>query len=421
MTLDLSRFGKRFARRTGALELMDDLGRAMSGDTDVIMLGGGNPGRVPGVADVFARRVREVAADEDELDRMLARYAHPQGEATFRAALARMLNREHGFDVTPEHIALTGGSQSSFFLLFNMLAGEFEDGTRRRIVLPVTPEYVGYADLGLDDELFVARRPAIERLDGPYFKYHVDFDALELDETAGAVCVSRPTNPTGNVLTDAEMHELERRTRELGLPLIVDNAYGLPFPNAVFTDAELSFGDNIVLCMSLSKLGLPGVRTGIVVASPEIIEALTRATAIMSLAVGSVGPVLAAPLIEDGSLVELGRERIRPYYRDKAARACEALERELDGLPYRIHKPEGAFFLWLWLEGLPITSAELYARLKARGVIVMAGHHFFPGLADDWPHRHECMRISYAQDDERVAAGIAVIADEVRRAYAEAG
>lgn len=419
MALDLSRFGKRFARRTGALELMDDLGRAMSGETDVVMLGGGNPGSVPGVAELFARRVREMAASEAELDRMLARYAHPKGEATFRAALARMLNREHGFDVTPEHIALTGGSQSSFFLLFNMLAGPFEDGTRRRILLPVTPEYVGYADLGLDEDLFVSRRPAIERLEGPYFKYRVDFDELELDETIGAVCVSRPTNPTGNVLTDAEMLELERRASERGLPLIVDNAYGLPFPNALFTDAELRFNENVVLCMSLSKLGLPGVRTGIVVARPEIVEALAGATAIMSLAVGSVGPVLTAPLVEDGSLVALGRERIKPFYRDKAARACERLENGLAGLPYRIHKPEGAFFLWLWLEGLPITSAELYARLKARGVIVMSGHYFFPGLAEPWGHCDECVRISYAPEDGQVAAGIEVIADEVRRAYDE--
>ncbi len=415
--MELSRFGKRFARSTGALELMDDLGRAMSGETDVIMLGGGNPGQVPGVRELFGRRVRDVAASEAELDRMLARYAHPKGESTFRAALARALNREHGFDVTPDHIALTGGSQSSFFLLFNMLAGEFDDGSRRRIVLPVTPEYVGYADLGLDDDLFVARRPVIEDLDGPYFKYRVDFDGLELDEAAGAVCVSRPTNPTGNVLTDAEMLELERRCAERGVPLIVDNAYGLPFPNALFTDAELRFSENMVLCMSLSKLGLPGVRTGIVVARPDIVDALTRMTAIMSLAVSSVGPVLTAPLIEDGSLVALGRERIKPFYRDKAARACERLERELEGLPFRIHKPEGAFFLWLWLEGLPITSAELYNRLKARGVLVMSGHYFFPGLTQAWPHRDECLRISYAQDDDRVAAGIAVIADEVRRAY----
>ena len=86
--------------------------------------------------------------------------------------------------------------------------------------------------------------------------------------------------------------------------------------------------------------------------------------------------------------------------------------------PIRIHKPEGAFFLWLWMPGLPITNAALYERLKKRDVIVVSGHYFFPGLeGDDWPHKRECIRISYADDWERTERGLDIIAEEVRRAY----
>jgi valine--pyruvate aminotransferase len=87
------------------------------------------------------------------------------------------------------------------------------------------------------------------------------------------------------------------------------------------------------------------------------------------------------------------------------------------GLPLRIHRPEGAFFLWLWFPGLPIPSEELYRRLKQRDVLVLSGHHFFPGVAQDDPHQHECLRLSYAQPPESVRAGIAILAEEVRRAY----
>jgi valine--pyruvate aminotransferase len=48
---------------------------------------------------------------------------------------------------------------------------------------------------------------------------------------------------------------------------------------------------------------------------------------------------------------------------------------------------------------------------------VISGHHFFPGLATDWPHRNECLRINYSQAPEAVAAGIEILAEEVRRAY----
>ena len=69
------------------------------------------------------------------------------------------------------------------------------------------------------------------------------------------------------------------------------------------------------------------------------------------------------------------------------------------------------------VQGLPGGSQALYERLKQRGVLVVPGHNFFPGLAEPWSHREECIRVSYAQDAEIVARGIAIIADEVRRSY----
>ena len=88
------------------------------------------------------------------------------------------------------------------------------------------------------------------------------------------------------------------------------------------------------------------------------------------------------------------------------------------GLDCFIHKPEGAFFLWLWFRGLPITSQQLYRRLKARGVIVVPGEYFFPGLAEEWPHKYECLRMNYTSPEADVREGIRIIAEEARRAYA---
>lgn len=418
MALKFSRFGARFTRQTGALELMDDLGSALAGDGREIMLGGGNPAKVPDVQAYFRGRLAEVARSEREFDRMLADYAHPKGELKFRRSVARLLAREYGWRLTEDNVALTAGSQAAFFVLFNLLAGEQADGSMRRILLPVTPEYVGYADVGLEEDLFRSLRPAIEELDAPYFKYHVDLAELAVDDAIAAVCVSRPTNPTGNVLTDEEMGALDTLARSRGVPLIVDNAYGMPFPNIVFRAATPQWNANTIFVMSLSKLGLPAVRTGIVVASEEVIEALGRATAVLNLAVGSVGPVLAQPLVESGEIIDFCRRFVTPYYRAKAAFACEALERALAGVPHKIHSPEGAIFLWLWLPGLPIGSAELYRRLKKAGVLVLSGHYFFPGLKEPWRHRDECLRISFAQDEAVVRAGIEIIAAEVRRAFA---
>ena len=116
-------------------------------------------------------------------------------------------------------------------------------------------------------------------------------------------------------------------------------------------------------------------------------------------------------------MLALARDVIRPHYAERAERAVDILRDGLEGCDIRIHQPEGAFFLWLWMPGLPITNAALYERLKARNVIVVSGQHFFPGLEDDdWPHKHECIRISYADDWSRIERGLAVIVEEVRRA-----
>jgi valine--pyruvate aminotransferase len=115
--------------------------------------------------------------------------------------------------------------------------------------------------------------------------------------------------------------------------------------------------------------------------------------------------------------VDLCQTTIRPFYRARAESAVAAFEREMGGLPYRVHVPEGAFFLWLWLPDVPIPSLEIYRRLKARGVIVVPGEYFFPGLDEPWPHKQECLRVSYATDPDTVARGIKIIAEEIRRAY----
>jgi valine--pyruvate aminotransferase len=412
-----SSFGERFTRRTGSLELMEDLGEALSEDSPALFLGGGNPSKIPEIQALIRARLAAVAADPVLADRLVGNYAHPKGEQRFRAALARLFARQYGWKLTADNIALTSGSQGGFFLLFNLLAGPFRDGGRKRVMLPLVPEYIGYADQGVADGLFSAHKPLIEERGADQFKYHIDLEGLAVAPDIAAICVSRPTNPTGNVITDSELEKLDAMASAAGVPLIVDNAYGLPFPGIVFVDATPHWNDNVILCMSLSKLGLPGVRTGIVIADPELIEALMRMTAVMSLAVGSVGPVLAEDIVASGEILDWSRKHITPYYRDKADFALRALSRALDGLTFRIHAPEGAFFLWLWLPGLPISSAELYERLKRAGVIVLSGHYFFPGFDEDWRHRHECLRISFAEDQRTVAAGMQAIASEVRRAF----
>ncbi|WP_207062388.1 valine--pyruvate transaminase [Motiliproteus sp. SC1-56] len=418
--MKLSAFGTKFTSHSGILSLMDDLGNALAGDRDMIMMGGGNPGHIPAVQELFRQRMERILDNPREFQHLIGVYDPPQGEVTFVENLARLLRRELGWDIGPENIALTNGSQAGFFMLFNMFAGAYDDGSFKRIQLPMAPEYIGYADAGLSRDFFSAGHPRIDILDEHLFKYRVDFSEFEITEQTGAICVSRPTNPTGNVITDEELAQLDSLARQHEIPLIIDSAYGTPFPNLVFTEATPLWNDNCIVCMSLSKLGLPSVRTGIVVAREEIIQALSGINAIINLSTGSFGAVLAQDLVRNGEILKVSNDLVRPYYQRRAQEAVGWL-REAMGpdTPYYIHKPEGAMFLWLWFKDLPISSLELYERLKQRGVLVVSGHYFFPGIGDEWQHKQECIRVTYSQDPASVRRGIEIIAEEVQRAYRE--
>lgn len=418
--MKLSAFGTKFSGESGIVELMDDLGSALNDNPDMIFMGGGNPGRLPGVESVFQRRLEAILADPVQRHSLFGIYQSPQGDRDFRVQVAAYLSRQFGWPLTEANIAVSNGSQSAFFVLYNMFAGQMPDGSKRSIHLPLAPEYIGYADIGLCEDFFTATRPSIELLDDHLFKYHVDFSQLQPGDDVGALCVSRPTNPTGNVLTDSEIEHLDAIARERDIPLIIDGAYGLPFPGIIFTNARPLWNPNTILALSLSKLGLPGARTGIIVAREEIIRAYTKANTIVSLACGNLGPALARALFDSGEIQSICRDLITPFYRERSGQTVQWFREGLGDLPYHIHKPEGAIFLWLWFEDLPISSRELYRRLKQHGVLVVPGEDFFVGLDDNWQHQHECIRVSYASDAESVRKGVAIISAEVTRAYAGA-
>jgi len=418
--MNFSAFGQRAAAGSGIENLMDDLGKALSGSGPApLMLGGGNPAHIPEMEAVWQNRMREILEDPSTLRRTLAIYDPPRGNATVISSLANLLRSELGWAVGPENIAATPGGQTAFHFLFNLFAGKGPDGSKGQVLFPLMPEYIGYANQGLEEGMFVSRRPGITRTAPHRFKYHVDFSHLNPGPEIAAMCLSRPTNPSGNLISDSELARLERIAADRDIPLIIDNAYGWPFPGIVFGEAKPLWTPHTIHVMSLSKLGLPGTRTAFVIAPPEVAAAVSSMMAVTGLANGNFGQAIAGPLFASGEITRLSREIIQPYYLRKRDAALEAVSEFFPAdAPYALHESEGALFLWLWLENSRKTSRELYLRLKERGVLVVPGEYFFFGDADEaWRHRHECLRISFAMDDRDVREGLRIIGSEIAEAF----
>lgn len=401
---------------------MEDLYKALhSGNPNLYQLNGGSPAALPEVSALWRKSMEDLLVSG--FDSLVGGYAHPRGDADFIKALTNYLNGKFNWGLTEKNIAITQGGQMAFFILFNILAGPSCDDTHKEILFPLCPDYIGYQPQDLHGgKIFRGLKPQINLIGEHEFKYTVDMNSLHIGPNTSAMCLSRPTNPTGNVVTDDELSLLSQKAKEAGIPLLVDNAYGPPLPNICFVDIKPQWNENMVLSMSLSKIGLPGTRTGIIIAREDIISAVVSTVTTSALCPNNIGQKLILPYLEDGTIERVCRDIITPFYR-KCSENTQAMLYELfgDDVPWRVHKSEGAMFLWLWFEGLPITSQELYERCRERGCFVNPSKHFFFALQGEdanWRHIHECVRISFTQSPEVTRKGLAILADEVKKAFA---
>lgn len=80
-----------------------------------------------------------------------------------------------------------------------------------------------------------------------------------------------------------------KNTKKNTIPLFIDLAYGNPFPNLIGEEEPVTYQEGRTLSLSFSKIGLPGVRLGIIISNPDTIETLSSYAAVGNLAVGNLG------------------------------------------------------------------------------------------------------------------------------------
>ncbi|TGN19010.1 valine--pyruvate transaminase [Leptospira idonii] len=416
----LSRIARKITGSNGIQSLMEDLGSALGkpkGTTS--LLGGGNPARIPEVEKIYKEALLQLISS-GEIESMFGEYSSPIGNDDIRNATAEYLKEHLGAEIRGENIAFFNGSQNAYSYLLNCFSGTMEDGSFKKIILPIVPEYIGYADQTWEDNVFSSVVPKVLSTGAHRFRYGLDKENLDF-ASAGCVVLSRPTNPTGNVLSKEETLWLYEKTKEYKIPFLLDLAYGNPFPNLIGAAEPIHWMPGMILSLSFSKVGLPGVRTGIIIADAEIISLLSSFGAVGNLAVGNLGLSLAKVFWKENTLVKTANTILRPYYEEKSKIAVQILEEAFlsQNLAYSFHEPDGGFFLWIHFPRLKITNKELYRLCKERDVYIVSGHYFFPGLTTDFSHTKQCIRLTYCRDKEEIARGAKIIAEIVARNSSE--
>lgn len=391
---------------------MEDLGQ-VTGHPDEILLGGGNPAHIPEVEEIFAECFR-ILGEDPSLRSLLGDYQAPIGNDRFRSLAAEYLSPHFGSNLTKDQIAFFNGSQNAYSYLLNIHSGYMKDGSFKKILLPIVPEYIGYADQSIEENAFLAKNPEVIKTGNHRFRYALNKTDFDLSEV-GSVALSRPTNPTGNVLSNADIDWMEERTKKKSIPLLIDLAYGNPFPNLIGSEDPINYNEGRTLSLSFSKIGLPGVRLGIIISNPETIEILSSYAAVGNLAVGNLGVYMMEILFQKNILPHLSKNILRPFYDKKRELAISIFESEFKkhGIDYEIHDPMGGFFLWIRFPSLSVSNHKLYHLCKDKRLFIVSGHYFFPGLNSDFSHTKDCIRLTYCRKEEELARGAHILAEIV--------
>ncbi len=407
--MNLSQFAMQMSQLTGVRAIMKDILETLrnSAGKEFINLSAGNPVILPEVEQLWRECTEDLLASS-EYGEVVCRYGFSRGYTPLIEAVVKDFNNRYGLNLSNENILITPGSQSLYFYAANAFGGYTKEGDLIQIVLPLSPDYSGYSGVSLTPEALIAYKPTLEIEEYKHrFKYRPDFSQLQISKQTGCIIFSRPCNPTGNVLTDDEVSKITSLAEVYDVPVLIDSAYAPPFPCLNFTPMNPQFGRNILHCMSLSKVGLPGERIGIAVGDKKWIQILESFQTNVAIHSSRYGQAIAARAINSGRLAEISTNIIRPHYHKKLEILAETLDRAMpQDYPWFLHQGEGSIFAWLWLKNLPMSDWEFHQELKKVGVLTVPGSTFFPGLSEDWQHKKQCLRISLTATESEIATAM---------------
>ena len=321
-------------------------------------------------------------------------YSSTQGELALREQVAHIL-LDRGIVTPPDLVMITSGAQQAIDLALRAFVSPEE------IVLVEEPTYVGMIEL--------AAQRGQRTVSVPSDAYGILPDALE------AACKRYhprllyliPTfhNPTGLSLSNERRQALLRLARTYDFLIFEDDVAGmLAYDDPAAPALKASDTDgHVIYATSFSKVLLPGVRLGMLVAEEKHLLPL--------LAARRTSDLFSSPLLQHALADYLHRhhlsahlQHVRPLYRARRDAMLSALQRHLSECSWT--SPLGGFNLWVTFPE-QINERDFYLQAIERGVGIAPGAAFF---LQSQTRAH--MRLSFgAHSSEHIERGIAILGD----------
>ncbi len=311
------------------------------------------------------------------LDQISAEYSPVAGDIELRKAVAELYNQRYRFDrksqYTYENVAISSGGRSALCRIAatmnNINLGHF------------LPDYTAYEELLNVFGGFVSMPISYRIADG--FKPDVaEMEKAMINMGLGAMLLSNPCNPTGQIIIGDELKKLINSAKNIGCSMIFDEFYShyLYDQNqktlsaaAYIKDVEK---DNILIVDGLTKnWRYPGLRISWTLGPKEVIEGIASAGSFLDG--GAVHAIQKAvvPLL-DLKHADQEADSIQSEFVKKRDYMVSRLK-EMGFVLSRV--PEGGFYCFASLENLPESLADgmkFFKALLQYKVICVPGEFF---------------------------------------------
>ena len=310
--------------------------------------------------------VRELVGDGAGLDAVLDQpliYTQTNGTEALRSAIAALYP-----GATAAHVEVTNGGAEANFLAAWYLVQPGDE------IVALVPTYMQTHGLVRAFGGSVREWPLVEDHDAG--RWRPDLDRLESLVTARtrAIVLCTPNNPTGARLTAVELDTIAAVAARHGCWIVSDEIYRGAELDGVESPSMWGRGERVVITSGLSKAyGLPGLRVGWVVSTPEVAEALWTYHDYTTIAPGALSDRLAQTALAPDTRRRL-LARTRQVIADNLPRVEVWLSTHGDRFSW-IRPEAGAIVYTRYFH--PINSTELVTRLREEeSVLVVPGDQF---------------------------------------------
>jgi len=292
------------------------------------------------------------------------RYPHPQAPGV-KAQLREAMGISEDAD-----LLLGNGSDELIQMIAMTLAGS------DRVILSVDPGFVMYSMIAT----FIGMRYVGVPLHSEDFSLDVDalLAAIEAHQPA-IVFLAYPNNPTGNLFDAADVERIIQAAPGL---VVVDEAYA-PFTDASFLP-QVGRYPNLVVMRTVSKMGLAGLRLGLLVGPKGWIGEFDKTR--LPYNINTLTQVSAEFALRHQAVFDAQTRSLREL-RGQLMEGLAAIE------GVHAYPSQANFILVRMPEG---RAVEIHAGMRDKGVLVKNLHGSHPSLAD-------CLRLTVGTAEENAA------------------